>query len=148
MQLTYRRGWRRTLAAVAIGLAVTITMFATTATAANADDPSLPFTPSGPPLSFEADPDSIRDAGQFGLVGATGAQCLAESMADGLNVRVEPFVEADSVGQLFDGYVVPWDCWLYTGGDYTACGYSSNLWAGVYWNNTWGFAAATCLTEA
>ncbi|MEV3934851.1 hypothetical protein AB0K52_02550 [Glycomyces sp. NPDC049804] len=38
-----------------------------------------------------------------------------------------------------------WNCLYIDGEPYTACGYTDNVWLGLWFNGRWGFAAGGCL---
>jgi hypothetical protein len=45
------------------------------------------------------------------------------------------------------GTWVPVSCERGTGGEYTACGLTSDYWMDVYWNGAWGYSAWACVKD-
>jgi hypothetical protein len=45
------------------------------------------------------------------------------------------------------GTWVPVSCERGAGGEYQACGLSSNYWMDVYWNGAWGYSAWSCVQD-
>jgi len=45
------------------------------------------------------------------------------------------------------GTWVPVSCVRGSGGEYTACGLTSDFWMEVYWNGAWGYSAWACVQD-
>ncbi|MFG3338932.1 hypothetical protein [Glycomyces sp. NPDC048151] len=76
---------------------------------------------------------------------AAEQDCVAATSADDVHVRDGPGVSFDSLGKMQPGVDYEWNC-LYVDGElYTACGFTDDVWLGLWFNERWGFAAGRCL---
>lgn len=71
--------------------------------------------------------------------------CVAATSADNVHVRDGPGGSFDSLGKLQPGVDYEWNCLYIDGELYTACGYTDDVWLGLWFNERWGFAAGRCL---
>lgn len=67
--------------------------------------------------------------------------------AEGVNHRRLAEVGATILEVIPAGTWVPVSCERGAGGEYTACGLTSDYWMEVYWNGAWGYSAWSCVSE-
>lgn len=76
-----------------------------------------------------------------------GAQQYCEdTFLEAVTLRADTSTNSTALGTIPAEHRVTTDCDAIPGGYYKACGVDSNLWIYVNWNNTWGYAAVSCLS--
>lgn len=120
--------------------ALLIAMAAMLALAFSMSAPAQANPESGPTSLTQ---DSIEIGGS-----EVGAQqdCIA-NFTEGMTHRAEPNGNSPALGVIPAGVDVPAGCMGVVGATYTVCGITWDIWVHVYWNGSWGYAAAGCLPQ-
>jgi hypothetical protein len=67
--------------------------------------------------------------------------------AEGVNHRLRAEAGSPVIGLIPAGTWVQTSCARIAGGEYTACGLSSDFWMEVYWRGNWGHSAWGCVKD-
>ncbi|GAA2292635.1 hypothetical protein GCM10009853_055620 [Glycomyces scopariae] len=67
--------------------------------------------------------------------------------AENVNHRLQAEAGSAIIGSIPAGAWVQTSCTRVAGGEYTACGLSSDFWMEVYWNGNWGHGAWGCVQD-
>ncbi|MQM25393.1 hypothetical protein [Glycomyces albidus] len=67
--------------------------------------------------------------------------------AEGVNHRLRAEAGSAILGSIPAGTWVQTSCTRVAGGEYTACGHSSDFWMEVYWKGNWGHSAWGCVKD-
>lgn len=120
----------------AIGVAAAALALSLSATSPAAAAPVEAPTPVKSRIENAAAPDAAVEQ----------RTCRAR-FAEGVNHRLRAEAESAIIGSIPAGTWVQTSCTRVAGGEYTACGVSSDFWMEVYWNGNWGHSAWGCVKD-
>lgn len=67
--------------------------------------------------------------------------------SEGVNQRLHADAGSTKLGIIPAGTWVQASCDRVSGGQYTACGLTSEFWLEVYWNGNWGYSIWSCVKD-
>lgn len=109
---------------------------------------AAPTAPVDVPTPMKSRIESTADPAA-GVVPASAVEqrtCRAR-FADGVNHRRRAEVGATILEVIPADTWVPVSCERGSGGEYRACGVTSDYWMEVYWEGAWGYSAWSCVQD-
>jgi hypothetical protein len=103
---------------------------------------------AAPPAPVDV-PTPVKSRIESTTVPATAAEqrtCRAR-FTEGVNHRRLAEVGSSILEVIPAGTWVPVSCERGSGGEYRACGLTSDYWMEVYWNGVWGYSAWSCVQD-
>jgi hypothetical protein len=120
----------------AIGVAAAAFALSPTVTSPAAAAPAEGPVPATSRIEVAAVPDAAAEQ----------RTCRAR-FSEGVNHRLSADAGSTKLGIIPAGAWVQVSCDRVAGGQYTACGLTSDFWMEVYWNGNWGYGAWSCVKD-
>lgn len=130
----------------AIGVIAAALALSLSAMSSAAAAPRVPVdvpTPVKSRIENASDTDPVAGAPASAVEQRT---CRAR-FTEGVNHRRLAEVGAAILEVIPAGTWVPVSCERGSGGEYSACGLTSDYWMEVYWNGAWGYSAWSCVQD-
>lgn len=101
------------------------------------------------PVKSRIENDTVQDTIPTSTVPISAVEqrtCRAR-FAEGVNHRLRAEAGSAIIGSVPAGVWVQTSCTRIPGGEYTACGLTSDFWMEVYWRGHWGHSAWGCVKD-
>ncbi|RRR97448.1 hypothetical protein [Glycomyces terrestris] len=103
--------------------------------------------PAQAPTPVKSRIESTTAADTVAPASAVEQRTCRARFSENVNHRLRAEAGSAILGSIPAGAWVQTSCTRVAGGEYTACGLSSDFWMEVYWNGNWGHGAWGCVKD-